>query len=193
MDDMQNAMPLCWRRGIRHPESSEASAIGGHLPLPPQIGGSWIQSGIDDRHHRENVESGLLTKQRAKLEKDWNIVSKVLPDAVYEVYVYHWLIVNTRSFYYDMPTVLKPKTRDDHMALCPFIDLFNHADEGVWHPRAQSQLHINPISVLSRLEIGVIQSLVVKIIVNYILPSTPRPAHCGYRNWRGAIHIIWEP
>ena len=49
------------------------------------------------------------------------------------------MIVNTRCFYWDYPDLPPsrlPKKRqsltaDDCYAMCPFLDYFNHADEGV--------------------------------------------------------------
>lgn len=48
-------------------------------------------------------------------------------------YVYRWFIVNTRSFYYVRPGTKKEDILppNDCMALCPFIDYPNHANDGV--------------------------------------------------------------
>ena len=48
--------------------------------------------------------------------------------------MYYWLIANTRTFYHELPGRKQKKkmAREDCMALCPFADYFNHADdEGV--------------------------------------------------------------
>jgi len=47
----------------------------------------------------------------------------------YEHYVYNWLLVNTRTFYFTSPLIFLPKpiNRDDCMALNPFADYFNHS------------------------------------------------------------------
>lgn len=91
----------------------------------------------------------LLEKQRAKFERDWTLVSGSFPlkgvegrrdgsgqvihpvDAACsrEAYLYAWLLVNTRTFYFVTPKTEKlPK--EDHMALQPVADLFNHTDKG---------------------------------------------------------------
>lgn len=60
------------------------------------------------------------------------------------LYTHAWLLVNSRCFYWDYPFIAdvgtgrktgtagqrrKPKRdRDDCMAMCPFIDIFNHSD-----------------------------------------------------------------
>ena len=49
-------------------------------------------------------------------------------------YAYHWLIVNTRSFYYYPPGKGTTPDAADCMALCPLADHFNHAARGVRGP-----------------------------------------------------------
>ncbi|KAK0661515.1 Ribosomal lysine N-methyltransferase 2 [Lasiodiplodia hormozganensis] len=79
----------------------------------------------------------LLEKQQEKFEKDWRSLKAHLPSK--DLFTYYWLIVNTRTFYWDYPTTTRTgkqqvKRRklapDDCMALCPFMEYFNHADEG---------------------------------------------------------------
>jgi hypothetical protein len=95
--------------------------------LPPAIGGRW-------RHIAEFFEprkdAGLLAKQEQKLKADWKIVSKVFPNKTLEEYTYYWLIVNTRSFYFEVPGTAE-FAHEDRMVLCPFVDYFNHNDHGV--------------------------------------------------------------
>ena len=72
----------------------------------------------------------LLENQRTKLQSDWDAVSRAFPSLLKDDYIYSWLVVNTRTFYYVAPgtkTKLKP---DDCMALNPFADYFNHSDYG---------------------------------------------------------------
>lgn len=52
----------------------------------------------------------------------------VFPDTDWEVFTYHWLIVNTRCFFYLMPGQEVPEDRNEAMAMVPFADYFNHAD-----------------------------------------------------------------
>ena len=74
--------------------------------------------------------AALLSNQKTKLSLDWATVSKAFPQILYEDYIYHWTIVNTRTFYYTPPHTEKSQVRDDCMALNPFADYFNHADSG---------------------------------------------------------------
>lgn len=83
----------------------------------------------------------MLAKQKSKFEADIKAVREIQPVSD-DLYMYYWLIVNTRCFYWDYPNGSKamrtPKRRkvakslpsDDCMALCPFADFFNHAAEG---------------------------------------------------------------
>lgn len=111
-DDIQCSMPLTWPRALQ-------------ALLPPAA-----------RH--------LLDKQRKKFDKDWEIVSGafpfptgdgdsgVRPSCARDDYLCAWLLVNTRTFYFVTPhTERLPK--EDHMALQPVADLFNHTDAGGCH------------------------------------------------------------
>lgn len=96
--------------------------------LPPAIRGRWA-SGEMERHGDDS--SGLLRQQEKKLHEDWAVVSKVFPREKLDNYMHYWLLVNTRSFYYDFPKTRYPQAREDRMVLCPFVDYFNHSDHGV--------------------------------------------------------------
>lgn len=59
-------------------------------------------------------------------------------DPARQAFDYFWLVVNTRSFYWDRSRPLNGASRasahrdaKDCMALSPWADLFNHTDEGV--------------------------------------------------------------
>lgn len=82
----------------------------------------------------------LLTNQRTNLEKDWADLQPHLPSISKDLFTYTWLIVNTRTFYWNYPDLPNshprlPKrktklTSDDCYAMCPFMDYFNHSDVG---------------------------------------------------------------
>lgn len=90
----------------------------------------------------------LLTNQRTKLDKDWVDLSPHLPSISKDLFTYTWLIVNTRTFYWNYPDLPnahprlpKRKTKltgNDCYAMCPFMDYFNHSDVGC-DPRADSK------------------------------------------------------
>ncbi|MCJ1479801.1 hypothetical protein MMC13_008487 [Lambiella insularis] len=130
MEDLQSSMPLLWLQSFPEIKSPDSRPNDEQFRLPPGIGGMWMNALLKPEYRRTAYLSCLLTKQRTKLEKDWALVSQAIPTASYADYAYYWFIVNTRSFYCDLPTRLKPLTMDDRMVLCPFIDYFNHADKG---------------------------------------------------------------
>lgn len=80
----------------------------------------------------------MFDKQRKNFDKDWAIVSSkfpfpeangIKPSCTRDEYIYAWMLVNSRTFYYVTPQTEKlPKA--DHMALQPVADLFNHTDAG---------------------------------------------------------------
>lgn len=127
MKELEESMPILWPHGVLDMKWTESSAPGGSVTLPPSVGGLWLSMGISSE---QAVSSCLRSEQEMKIQKDWMTVKQALPHVTYRDYAYFWLIVNTRSFYYALPTLLKPLTKEDHMCLCPFVDYFNHADEG---------------------------------------------------------------
>lgn len=78
-----------------------------------------------------------FNNQQKNFEKDWAIVSERFPfpeddgiksSCTRDEYLYAWMLVNTRTFYFVTPQTEKlPKA--DHMALQPVADLFNHTDK----------------------------------------------------------------
>ena len=119
LQDFNDTVPLLW---IETDRDSKADNKTNFLSLlPPAIAGSKCNQ----------VLEGILQKQKRKLQSDWKAVTEANPKADYETYIYYWLIVNTRSFYYELPGVKKAVSREDRMALCPFIDFFNHSVNGV--------------------------------------------------------------
>lgn len=78
-----------------------------------------------------DAKSVLLENQTKKFEKDWKIVVEAFPQGKRSAYLYYWLIVNTRSFYFEAADLIPSSSADDRMVLCPIVDYFNHNDEGV--------------------------------------------------------------
>ncbi|KAF2094437.1 SET domain-containing protein [Rhizodiscina lignyota] len=81
----------------------------------------------------------LREKQTSKLTKDRDALRHIVPPELLDsdLYVYFWLVVNTRCFFWDYPPPgrkrfkrRKTQNVDDCMALCPFADYFNHAEDG---------------------------------------------------------------
>lgn len=129
--DFADSMPLLWPEHLRCPSSSPLSQTPEVL-LPPSISGQWntVRKKTLDQPY-ETSHQDLLPQMEKRLQDAWNSVRAVFPDTDWDTYSYHWLIVNTRSFYYLMPGEEPPEDNNDAMALVPFADYFNHSDEAV--------------------------------------------------------------
>lgn len=134
VSDFRESMPLCWPQ---QGKTALTSALLDEtmvteesvLPMPPAVECSQVREPGPESESRKTC--GFLQVQRRKLQADWKLVSTVFSDASFEKYLYYWLLVNTRSFYYEVPNVKTQPSREDRIALCPWIDLFNHNDSGV--------------------------------------------------------------
>ncbi|KAL9582264.1 MAG: hypothetical protein Q9212_003394 [Teloschistes hypoglaucus] len=99
-------MPLCWPQSEKEKLSAElldetADIEAVRLPFTPAM-------------------QALLRTQKQKLKADWFNVLANFSETNFETYVYYWLIVNTRSFYFEMPNVEKQPPREDRMVLVEF-------------------------------------------------------------------------
>lgn len=134
MKELRESMPILWSckleqmlGPIRKSSAIHRYREASPLVLPPAIGGRWqFVSSLS----RVNEDVGLLNRQARKFVADWNIVSRVFADKVWEDYAYCWLVVNTRSFYFELPDAANTP-QPDRMVMCPFVDYFNHNDHGV--------------------------------------------------------------
>lgn len=129
--ELEDSMPILWPSNWKTAHVRRNSGTVFPSPvwaLPPAIGGHW---GSWEMLSHTDSSSGLLRQQERRLQEDWANASKVFPGETLEKYRYYWLLVNTRSFYYDLPGAEYHQARQDRMVLCPFIDYFNHQDHGV--------------------------------------------------------------
>lgn len=138
--EFEEGMPILWSKelggsGLKTPFSTfsgTSSATQSTVSLPPSISGSWNtfrKKPLAEEY--ETKHQNLLTRQEARLRDAWRDVIAVFPDTNWETFSYHWLIVNTRSFYYLMPGEKRPEDKNDAMAMVPFADYFNHTDDAV--------------------------------------------------------------
>ncbi|KAL8823188.1 MAG: hypothetical protein Q9191_006088 [Dirinaria sp. TL-2023a] len=126
--DFQACMPLLWPDILRNRfDSGRRDVEKRPSVLPPAI----------DADHRLELSTdglgtspGLLLKQERNFKRDWSIVGRVVPDACKDTFLYYWLVVNTRTFYYELPGLNGKRPKEDRMVMCPFVDYFNHADQG---------------------------------------------------------------
>ncbi|KAL3466774.1 hypothetical protein BJX64DRAFT_284327 [Aspergillus heterothallicus] len=116
--DFEDCMPILW------PDNSYL--------LPPSISGAW--KNVQKRKLEFEYESShqnILAQQQTRLRNAWDSVVAIFPETDWKSFSYHWLIVNTRSFFYLMPGQEPPEDRNDSMALLPLADYFNHSDMAV--------------------------------------------------------------
>lgn len=126
--DFQACMPLLWPDIMRNRfDSSRRDVEKRSSLLPPAIGSDhWLELSTDGL----GISPGLLLKQERNFKRDWSIVERVVPDACKDTFLYYWLVVNTRTFYYELPGLNGKRPKEDRMVMCPFVDYFNHADQG---------------------------------------------------------------
>lgn len=136
MQDFQESMPILWPSFMKEPLDNDGNPHysieqreGPVFILPPTMAGRWAHYQM--REFWKIRETALLIRQEKKLKADWSFVSNVFPDRTFAEYTYYWLIVNTRSFYFEVSGRKAARNHDDRMVLCPFIDYFNHRDHGV--------------------------------------------------------------
>lgn len=137
MQEFQESMPILWPSFMREPLDNNGNPhykIGGlredpAFIIPPAIAGRWAHYRM--REFWKVRDTAPMYRQEKKLKADWDIVSKVFPDQTLPKYTYYWLIVNTRSFYFELSGREAAQNHDDRMVLCPFVDYFNHNDHGV--------------------------------------------------------------
>ena len=124
LQDFKACMPILWSDELWNP--STRSLLPSAIRRRPGLD----QASIPQRPKPHD----LLYHQEQKLLKDWGIVSAAVPNALFDEFVYSWLIVNTRSLYHKFEGPARKSlyiSAEDCMVLCPLIDNFNHQDHGV--------------------------------------------------------------
>ncbi|KAJ5124732.1 uncharacterized protein N7515_008557 [Penicillium bovifimosum] len=132
--DFEDSMPILWPAvlgGPQLPDGPKDTTADTQQPnlLPPSLSGRWntLQPGPKSRKYSSDYQN-ILTQQAQRLRKAWTDVVSAFPDTDWEMFSYHWLIVNTRSFYWVGKDQEAPEDPNDAMGLVPFADYFNHAD-----------------------------------------------------------------
>ncbi|KAK2743410.1 hypothetical protein FQN57_004875 [Myotisia sp. PD_48] len=143
LQDFESSMPIIWssemtgRRGLASylsgPEENDNNLERSQSGLPPCITGTWnslLREGKKKQLVRGYVleNQDMLTAQIKRLRAAFRATRHIFPTANRWDYIYYWLIINTRCFYYLPDGAPQPEDRNDAMALCPFADYFNHSD-----------------------------------------------------------------
>ncbi|KAJ5336995.1 uncharacterized protein N7506_005017 [Penicillium brevicompactum] len=129
--DFEDSMPILWPPALGGPQWPGSEDVGSDQPslLPPSISGHWpsLKPGPKTRKYTTDYQN-ILAEQAQRLRKAWTDVTSAYPETKWEDFSYHWLIVNTRSFYWVGEGQEVPEDLNDAMGLVPFADYFNHAD-----------------------------------------------------------------
>ncbi|PYH41609.1 ribosomal N-lysine methyltransferase [Aspergillus saccharolyticus JOP 1030-1] len=147
--EFEETMPVLWPKHLRQSnaavqstpnddDSSSSSSSSSSTPssspvsslLPPSISGLWNTFkkepvGVDYETRYQN----LLSQQEQRLQSAWTHVRTVYPETDWRTFAYYWCIINSRSFYYVSPGKDEPEDWNDAIAMVPFADYFNHADD----------------------------------------------------------------
>lgn len=128
-EDFAQSIPMLWPAEL-HKSWLDPATNTVFWPLPGIISGQQSHWDYTKKPARKAQAESLVHAQQRKFERDWEKTVAVYPNTPKREYMRSWLIVNTRSFFYDQPLSRKPRTHADKMILCPLIDYFNHADAG---------------------------------------------------------------
>jgi hypothetical protein len=121
----QESLPVLW------PEYT-GSDDKGYITLPPSASGKWnLFSNSPCDFTVQDTYQKVLVQQQKRLRNAWEHVLSVFPTTDWSLFSYHWLILNTRSFYYVSPGKEPPDDWNDAIGLVPFGDYLNHADNAV--------------------------------------------------------------
>ncbi|KAH3044542.1 hypothetical protein KXW83_005812 [Aspergillus fumigatus] len=131
--DFEDSMPILWPEELRR-SNSEFQKAPCERPflLPPSASGIWNSFKTSQRDRKfESKSQNLLAQQEKRLQDAWRNVLTVFPNMDWDKFSFHWLILNTRSFYYVKPGQEPPEDWNDAIGLVPFADYFNHSDDAV--------------------------------------------------------------
>ncbi|GFF52729.1 SET domain protein [Aspergillus udagawae] len=129
--DFEDSMPILWPANLRR-SNSEFQQTPCERPflLPPSASGIWNSFETSQKGRKfESKSQNLLAQQEKRLQDAWRNVLTVFPNMDWDKFSFHWLILNTRSFYYVKPGQEPPEDWNDAIGLVPFADYFNHSDD----------------------------------------------------------------
>ena len=141
LEDFTSGMPIFWNHwgssimfaldsGSEHPPKRRRLTIDNSQPSSPEISLSPLLTGWTS-----TTSTQVLPKMVTKLISHIRLINTALPDLLNQSnlhrFLHMWAIVNTRCFYYIPPSQSNkrqkaPSDPNEAMALCPFMDLFNH-------------------------------------------------------------------
>lgn len=120
--DFQESLPILWPENL-------GNYGEGQITLPPSASGQWNSFSMPSCHIEvKDTYQNVFFQQRKRLQDAWKNVFSVFLGTDWSLFSYHWLILNTRSFYYVSPGKGPPDDWNDAIGLVPFADYLNHED-----------------------------------------------------------------
>ncbi|KAE8154653.1 SET domain-containing protein [Aspergillus avenaceus] len=133
--ELKDSTPILWPEHLRRSNSAFDTSSGPSL-LPPSVSGLWNSFGkVPVNVDYETRYQNMLAQEEARLRKSWDQVLAVFPGTEWTAFVYNWLIINSRSFYYVSPGGEEPEDWNDAIAMVPYADYFNHEDNAACEVR----------------------------------------------------------
>lgn len=132
IQSFRSCMPISWGNPLESTLVDGGELGTNHYPLPPAASGFWNVTEDDStRNGPEDIYQNILPKQKRRMLSAWQCVLQAFPDTDWDLFSYHWFIINTRSFYYVTPGEEEPEDWNDAVGLVPIADYFNHASDEV--------------------------------------------------------------
>lgn len=145
LSDFSCSVPLLWNESCQEPFDTQAGlqdrenqrpTANTLTALPPPLTGGYLTSRTAVRNATGSTT--LVAAQTSKLENHVKSLQPILDVEVYTElqtarsptwyrFAHAWLCVNTRCFSYTPSGTKRPSDPNEAMALCPGMDLFNHA------------------------------------------------------------------
>lgn len=75
-----------------------------------------------------SAAKAILVRQQEKVAREWPEVHDVFPAVDKDTFAHAWFTIGTRTFYWEAPE-LDTYEWEDHLAVVPLADFFNHADQ----------------------------------------------------------------
>ncbi|PSR83846.1 hypothetical protein BD289DRAFT_506428 [Coniella lustricola] len=129
--DLQLVMPLVWPASLqallpttaakllaeqREKFERDWAIVSAAFPFPSRVSG------------RGSASASASNGDANENDPTATAGGSIAPTCTKQEYLYAWLLVNTRTFYFVTPQTAKELPKADHMALQPVADLFNHTD-----------------------------------------------------------------
>ena len=99
LQSFRSCMPISWGNTLESTLVDGGELGTNHYPVPPSASGSWNVTEDDStRNGSEDIYQNILPQQKRRMLSAWQCVLQAFPDTDWDMFSYHWFIINTRSF-----------------------------------------------------------------------------------------------